>query len=46
MSLDVIIKRQKSEFWRSWELHTDVIEVLRTQDSSAHWNNVNMYTRV
>ncbi|CAL8356172.1 unnamed protein product [Arctogadus glacialis] len=27
-SLDEIIKRQESEFWRSWELHTDVIKCI------------------
>ncbi|CAL8298277.1 unnamed protein product [Arctogadus glacialis] len=47
MSLDVIIKRQKSEFWRSWELHTDVIEcivgpIVRAESVSE---NVQEFTR-
>ncbi|XP_059907518.1 exocyst complex component 3-like protein 4 [Gadus macrocephalus] len=47
MSLDVIIKRQKSEFWRSWELHTDVIEciegpIVRAESISE---NVQEFTR-
>ncbi|CAL8287991.1 unnamed protein product [Gadus morhua 'NCC'] len=47
MSLDVIIKRHKSEFWRSWELHTDVIEciegpIVRAESVSE---NVQEFTR-
>ncbi|CAL8303082.1 unnamed protein product [Boreogadus saida] len=47
-SLDeVIIKRQESEFWRSWELHTDVIKcidgpIVRAESISE---NVQEFTR-
>ncbi|XP_059907516.1 uncharacterized protein LOC132457298 [Gadus macrocephalus] len=46
-SLDEIFKRQESEFWRSWELHTDVIKcidgpIVRAESISE---NVQKFTR-